>query len=67
MMPTATSTLKQRLIELKQRQHVKKRGVILFPFILRKKMSLFINSACALRKTSGLAPMTRTQTGLGSG
>jgi len=67
MVPTATNTLKPRLIELKQKQHVKKRVVILFQSILLKKTSLFINSACALRKTSGLAPMTRIQTGLGSG
>ena len=67
MGPNATNTLKLRQLAVKQKQDVKQRVAILFQFTLLKKTSLFINSACAPRRTSGLDRMTRTPTGLGSG
>ena len=43
MVPTATSTLRQRQIGVKQKQDVREKEVDLFQFILLRKTSLFIN------------------------
>ena len=42
-------------------------AVSLYPFILPRKIALFINSVSVLEKTSGLDLMTKMQTGPGSG
>ena len=67
MGPTATNTLITRLVGVRLRQDVRKMVAILFPFILLRKITLFINSVCVLEKTSGSGLMTRMKTGHGSG
>ena len=67
MGPNATNTLITRLRGVRLRQDVRKMVAILFPFILLRKTTLFINSASVLGKTSGSGLMTRMQTGRGSG
>ena len=67
MGPTATNTLNTRLIEVRLNHSVGEKAVILFPFILLRKITLFINSASVRAKTSGLVLMTRMQTDTGSG
>ena len=67
MEPTATNTLITGLIGVRLRQDVRKMVAILFPFILLRKTTLFINSVCVLEKTSGSVLTTKMQTGHGSG
>ena len=64
---TATNILKTRLTEVKLKHAAREVAVSLYPFILLRKIALFINSASVLGKTSGLDLMTRMKTGPGSG
>ena len=65
--PTATNTLKKRLIEVRLKHGVRELMVILCPSILLRKITLFINSVSVRARTSGLVLMTKMQTGPGSG
>ena len=67
LMIPATDILTIKLPGTMLRAHAGHMGAILYPFILSKKTTLFINSAPALQKTFGLVPLTLTQTGVGTG
>jgi len=67
LMIPATDTLTIKLLGTMLRVHAGPMGAILYPFILSKKTTSSINSAPALVKTSGLVPLTLTQTGIGTG
>ena len=67
LMIPATDTLTIKLLGTMLRVHAGPMGAILYPFILSKKTTSFINSAPALQKTSGLVPLTLTRTDTGTG
>ena len=64
---TATNIMNSVLLGVMPKQCVPRRRATLFPFILLKKTTLFTNSACVLKRTSGLDLTTKIRIGLGSG
>ena len=63
----ATDTLQIKHPGQMLQKYAMQREELWLPFIQRRKISLFINSALALKKISGLEQMTMTKTDLGCG